>query len=788
MPSTGSPAEPATAEPLVSDLIGVPTVSQASPGDRRSAWQSIAGPLAVTAVGVVSALLVVSGGARPVEYESLDPLVVGVPTALVTWLAAVVPRRWTAWVALVVGALSMSLVVMLGAAALHVAARLLRVPAALTAPSNALVAGAVLVMASRSELGGVAGASAAVAVGAGVAIVLLAAIRLGWRGRLLLGAAVVVPVAFFGFSTLHLALAADDSADELRAGRRFAEEGLRHLAEGDVAAARQQLSAASAAFAEAHDRLDTTWGRPAALVPVVAQHRRLGLDVTAIGRDGVLDIGAELDGFDFDDLGVVGGRFDLEALDSLAGRLDRIVAHVDELQLAVNEDRSEWLIDRIEQQLTDFELDLTRERERAELAQLAVEALPEMLGSEAARTYFLAFTTQSEARGLSGLMGNWAEVTVDDGRISVTGFGRSDDLDDAAPPGARRVTGPEEWIERYGEFGFVSGPGGGVGTDPWKNIVMSPQLSTTGQVIAELYPQSGGREIDGVFFLDVDTLSLLLGFTGPVELEVLGREVGPENVRQFLLRRQYDILEKTDRVDLLEDVSVQVVDRLLAGGLPPAIELIDVLGPQVEQRRLGAWLVRPEEQEVIERVGLSTDLPDPGPADALALTFNNFAGNKIDYYLRAELGYAVDIDSPSGRVQSTVRAELTNTAPAEGDPRYVIGNLINAPNGTNRTWVTVYSALPPVGVRLNGVDVGATFGTEAGYFTTSVIIENAAGGESTLEVDLEGSLEADEYELALTLPPTVAPIPVELDVTLDGSRQTESLEFVGTEVWSYGTD
>ena len=118
-------------------------------------------------------------------------------------------------------------------------------------------------------------------------------------------------------------------------------------------------------------------------------------------------------------------------------------------------------------------------------------------------------------------MGNWAEVTVTDGQIAVTRFGRADDLNDAGDPATRRFTagaGLDEWMRRYGPYNIASGPGGTTGPAVWKNINMSPDMAATGRAIADLYPQSGGRQLDGVFMMDVYTLARLLRFTGPITL------------------------------------------------------------------------------------------------------------------------------------------------------------------------------------------------------------------------------------------------------------------------------
>ncbi len=128
-----------------------------------------------------------------------------------------------------------------------------------------------------------------------------------------------------------------------------------------------------------------------------------------------------------------------------------------------------------------------------------LRAVPALLGADEPRTYFLAFTTPSEVRGLGGFMGLYAEITADDGRIEMSKFSRAEVLRDetleASGRDVRSSTGPEEWLDRYSRFGFAgpsSPPETPVGT--WLNVTMSPDPRATSEVIAQLYPHSGGRD------------------------------------------------------------------------------------------------------------------------------------------------------------------------------------------------------------------------------------------------------------------------------------------------------
>ena len=148
-------------------------------------------------------------------------------------------------------------------------------------------------------------------------------------------------------------------------------------------------------------------------------------------------------------------------------------------------------------------------------------------------------------------MGNWIELSIDNGHIGVDEYGRTADLN-AAGDRPRKITGPADWVERYGDFRFTNALGGNVGKSAWQNITMSPHFPSTVQVISELYPQSGRKNLDGVFAMDVETVSALLEFAGPVAVTGRDEPLTFENAVEFLLHDQYIDFAGNDRIDLLE--------------------------------------------------------------------------------------------------------------------------------------------------------------------------------------------------------------------------------------------
>jgi hypothetical protein len=742
-------------------VVSLPAPSPGTPSVRPALTRVV-----LAAIALIAGLLATIDGPAPTGDASVDALLVGGSVALVTWLGAAATRWDAAVVVLLAGCLSFSIVgTIVGVTAAAVGVTVRVGPAQRSVVSTVLV-GIAMNGLARGQLGGVLGASTMVAVVLGVYIAAMGLSRRNRRTQLVVVYSAVGAVTIAFVTTALFVALGTLATDDLRDGNRLAEVGLRQLGEGQIEAARQSFDDAGSAFEAAEARISTPLITPLRFVPVVAQHHRAATVLSADAAEASRFLSNELQLVDLDALAITAGRIDLDRVRAVQAPLRAVQRRIDALQSSVAGLDSQWLLPPFDKRLADITVELGTQRVRSGDALAAAVSAPDILGGEGARTYFLAFTTPAEARGIGGFMGNWAEITIDDGVISLTAFGRADDLNEAGDVTRRRFSGVDEWLGRYGRYSLSSGPGGTTGREPWKNITMSPDMVATGRAIASLYPQSGGRELDGVFVLDVYTLTRFLNFTGPIPLPdgqlVDGLPtLSVDNAAEFLLNDQYDVTRTDERVDVLEDFSRSVIDALLAGTLPPPVELLDVLGPMVDQGRFTGWLARADEQALLERIGMSGTLPAPGSSDALAIVFNNAVGNKIDYYLAADAVYSVAADASSGTVTAELRLRLTNGAPSDGEPNYVIGNPIGLPDGVNRTLVSVFSRLPVTEVRVNGEIVEPEPGAEADYFVTSMFVVVPSGGTATLSFEMAGPLDvADGYDLVMRTPPTVAPTPV----------------------------
>ncbi len=736
-----------------------------------TAWSPAQVRRFVVVVSVVAGLLATIDGPQPTAAPLVDLVVVAMAVGATTWLGAAALRWDAALVTLIAGLTSFSIVGTAIGVTAAVVGFVVPVRPGRRAVLNAVLIGVALNIAARSQLQMFLGASTLVAVALGGSVATVGFLRRTQRSRravaVVAGAAVVV--AFV--ATVALGTFGFLAADDLRAGNSQTEAGLSALGDGDIATARTAFDAAATSFDAAGSRLSNPLVATARFVPGLAQHHRTATELSSEAADAARFLSSELGAVDLDRLSVTDGRIDVEQVRALQSPLLAIELRIEALQQTVDDLDSPWLIGPVGDRVDDLAAQLAAQHQRSDDALRVAIAAPALLGADEPRTYFIGFTTPAEARGSGGFMGNWAEMTVTNGQIDMTGFGRADDLNLAGDPSVRKfASGPgsglDEWLVRYGPFNLTSGPEGTTGPEPWKNINMSPDVATTGRAIADLYPQSGGGRLDGVFVMDVYTLARFLEFTGPIPLPESDQVLTSATAADFLLNDQYDLTKLDDRVDLLEAFSKSVIDALLDGNLPAPTTLVDTLGPMVDQGRFTSWMVRPKEQAILEQIGMAGTLPEPGIDDGVAVVFNNAVGNKIDYYLSAEATYVVTADARTGSASARLDVTITNGAPTDGEPGYVIGNPIGLPIGTNRTRISIFTRLPVNGALLDGRPANVEPGAEADYFVTSAYVVLPAGATATLSLELSGRMDvADGYTLVGRTPPTVAPTPLDVAAT-----------------------
>ena len=375
-------------------------------------------------------------------------------------------------------------------------------------------------------------------------------------------------------------------------------------------------------------------------------------------------------------------------------------------------------------------------------------------------------------------------MRADEGRVDVIRTGQTSELTSAMGATRPVLDGPADYLARYGRFG-AGLDGDPVAVDFWSNVTMAPDFPSVTEVFAQLYPASGGREIDGAIAVDVESVARFLELTGPVEVE------GPDgtirltssDAVQYLLRDQYaEIADEEARDAVLEAITSQLINDVFGGDLPGPRVLAETLGPAMARGRVVVWSLRPEDQPPLERLEISGALPAPR-VDGLAVVSTNGGANKLDAYLRRSIGYDAMVDEATGRIQAAVTIRLANDAPSDLPPD-AGGNPFGLPPGTNRQYLSVYSPWELTAAELDGDATGMEPGRELGWNVYSRFVDIPFGGEVELRLGFTGEIPTDApYELTLRSQPLTYP-----DVVRIGVRTDDGDSLVQTHEIRFGVD
>jgi Protein of unknown function (DUF4012) len=710
--------------------------------------------LLVVIVSLVAGLVASVSPAAPTGHPITDAVLLFGGTALIVLIGARAP--W--WVAVVVAG-----------AALAIALDPLLVVVAVVALGVALWLGATrrtagLVMAvslglsfnvlARAQLDSFLGASAAVALAAALLVFVTGLRRRSKTVRRLAWGGAVLGVLFAGVASAGFAYEAAKSRHDLATGLSTAELGVAAIEDGRFDDAAKWFQQATGYLDSANERLDKPWAKAAAVVPIAAIYRSAVSDMSHVGAAGAVVVSEALGEIDATRLRPQGGRFDLRALTALSPPLTRVRDSLVELQHTANSVRSPWLIERATFQLDDFDESVADHLPALDNALEAIKLAPAMLGADGPRTYLMLFTTPSESRGLGGFIGSYAELTFDDGQITLGTFGRAQDLDAAVVAAKATISGHAEFVKEFGRFGYDTDGQGAVGDAAFRNLALTANFPWIGEIASQLYTETTGHKIDGVIAMDPYVVATLLKYTGPVHLASLDQDVSADSAAQFLLKDQYVVGAADDdvRADGLAEAASQAFGGLIGGALPQPIQLARDLGPLTSERRLLIWSADPKEQQLLESVSIAGEMPALDGADGWSFSVANMGGNKIDAYLQRKAGYTATTDPASGDTSGTTRIQLTNTAPAAGLPAYVIGNRIGKPLGTSSLLVSLYSPLGLDQVTVDGKVVGVAAGTEDGWHAYRFAVDIPAGAMVDIEARLSGTVDDPSRVVTWTQP------------------------------------
>lgn len=582
--------------------------------------------------------------------------------------------------------------------------------------------------------------------------------------RIVLGGLAAVGVVV----VVLLGIGAYGLARDLVGGARAADRGLDAVRAAETGDAVEQLELADRRLRSAEDGFGGALLQPARYLPVLGRYLDIGEDVTSAAAAVVgpaLDSARLADG---DALRIRNAQVDLAAVESLRPPLVRTLEAVPGARAAVERLGGEPLPGAVTERIRDLDDSLARATDDGEFLLEALDLVPQLLGADGPRRWFVVMQTPSEQRASGGIAGGYGELLVEGGRLDLVVSGEGSDLNRRGAPWDLGEVAAE--FERFGE----SGP-----ARYFQNVTNVPHFPTVGRTITTVYPQAGGAPVDGVISVDPKVLGALISLTGPVEVPGWPRPLTEGNAERTLLYEQYLRLDGEAGRQFITDTIDATFDRLESTALPAPARVTKVLSPMVQAGRLKLYSSVPEEQAFFEEMGAAGVLPEVD-GDFFQVVTQNAGQSKIDWFQRRTVSYEARHDPVTGTIDAVATVTISNQSPDSGESELLIGgrNFIDpGPPGRSRLYVDFWSALDLHAVTLDGQPIDLNREQAYGrnlYWTGHTL---APGETATFELYLSGLLEPGApYVLDLGMQPVVRRDAVSVGVTVPDGTDVESAD------------
>ena len=530
--------------------------------------------------------------------------------------------------------------------------------------------------------------------------------------------------ALAGLSVLAAKSSLVDAVGSSQAGVAAARAGNQAGAVGSFASAETQFRAAGR---------DLSAARWAELVPGVAQQvravraaARIGATVSSVARHTAAraDLGS---------LRIDRGTFPLATLEALRPLLRRDFTA---LRLALRQSRairSPWLLSQIESKLGSETNKLREAEKAAQTAYRGMEVVPGLLGAKGPVRYLLLLEDPAESRASGGIVGEFAQVTADKGRLHLDRVGSVGYLNSSGDPATRTLRGPTGYIDRYSQF---------EPQDYWQNVPMSPDFPSVGEVAANLYPQSGGVPVEDVISLDPQAVASFLAVTGPISVPLWPTPISSSNVVPVLANTEFLHFAGNESAgtQFVQELVRALWSKLVSQPLPPIPSVINDLRPAIQGHSLLLYSQSTKAESFFRSVHIAGAMPRVR-GDFLGVVTQNADGNKLDWYLRRTIDYHATVDFSTGAVTATVKVILRNLAPSSGLPAQVIDPSpgANTLPGENKLYVSIYTPWEDNGATFGGKTLDLSSQQELGRFVYSALVKVPARTSETLVLHLVGS-------------------------------------------------
>jgi len=266
-------------------------------------------------------------------------------------------------------------------------------------------------------------------------------------------------------------------------------------------------------------------------------------------------------------------------------------------------------------------------------------------------TYLVLFQNTLELRPTGGYIGNFAELTLENGKIKDYTIYNTNVFDYGKPG----IEAPEPYKRMLG-----------IQEMQLRDANWAPNFPTTAQQIIDLYQLEGGtKDIAGVIAVNASVLPEILKITGPVSIDSMEEELNPENI---LLALQYELnfgflekgISRDARKEPIKDLAFELDNKISKSSIFTLYLLGEMLLQQADQKQIILWSKDSNVQVKIAKLGWDGSINIDAQRDYLKVVDANLGALKTDYYMKRAI--KKNVRECEDKICSTITITYNNTA------------------------------------------------------------------------------------------------------------------------------
>jgi len=266
--------------------------------------------------------------------------------------------------------------------------------------------------------------------------------------------------------------------------------------------------------------------------------------------------------------------------------------------------------------------------------------------------YIVIFQNTLELRPTGGFIGNFAELTLENGKIKDYNIYNANVFDYGKPG----IEAPEPYKRMLG-----------IQEMQLRDANWAPNFPTTAQQIIDLYQLEGGtKDIAGVIAVNASVLPEILKIIGPVSVNSIDKELTAENI---LLELQYELnfgfaekgISRDNRKDSIKELAFEIDNKISRASLLKLYDLGNMFLEQASQKQILFWSQDDTIQSKIVKLNWDGEVNKEATGDYFMLVDANLGALKTDYYMKRAIIKEVS-ECGEDKICSTITITYTNTA------------------------------------------------------------------------------------------------------------------------------